>query len=161
MGRLYKTVKRDPIKNLKQFSDGFRFMDEDELPLRRLCNLQSRKGDPITAKIIAAYASVSATTVWRAEKFADAVRALQEISPQAAERVLRGEVRDALTELPKVPKEALAFVAKELEKGVRSIKRILMEWRQEQKEQQLKERAPLGRVGTHAGTGARTGAREF
>jgi hypothetical protein len=81
MGRLYKTVKRDPIKNLKQFSDGFRFMDEDELRLRRLCKLQSRKGDPITAKIIAAHAGVSATTVWRAEKFADAVGALQEVSP--------------------------------------------------------------------------------
>jgi hypothetical protein len=104
---------------------------------------------------------VGQATVRRAEKFTDAVEALQEVSPQAAERVLRGEVRDALTELPKVPKEALAFVAKELEKGVRSIKRILMEWRQEQKEQQLKERAPLGCVGTHAGTGARTGAREF
>jgi N6-adenosine-specific RNA methylase IME4 len=134
MGRLYKTVKRDPIKNLKQFSDGFRFMDEDELPLRRLCNLQSRKGDPITAKIIAAYASVSATTVWRAEKFADAVRALQEISPQAAERVLRGEVRDALTELPKVPKEALSFVAEKIEEGKRVIKEILREWRYQQLE---------------------------
>jgi hypothetical protein len=31
------------------------------------------------------------------------VEALQEVSPKAAERVLRGEVREALTELPKVP----------------------------------------------------------
>jgi hypothetical protein len=124
-------------------------------------NLSTRGGSAATARAIAEQVGVGQATVRRAEKFADAVETLQQVSPQAAEQVLRGEVRDALTELPKVPKEALAFVAKELEKGVRSIKRILMEWRQEQKEQQLKERAPLGRVGTHAGTGARTGAREF
>jgi hypothetical protein len=104
---------------------------------------------------------VSYRTVQNAHRFGKVVEALQEISPQAAERVLRGEVRDALTELPKVPEEALMFVAKGLEEGARSIKQILMEWRQEQKEQRLKERAPLGCVGTHAGTGARTGAREF
>jgi 16S rRNA G966 N2-methylase RsmD len=66
---------------------------------------------------------------------------LQAISPKAAEIVLRDEVRDAKTQLPKVPPEVLSFVAKRIEEGVRSIKRILMEWRQEQKEQRLKERA--------------------
>jgi hypothetical protein len=54
---------------------------------------------------------VGQATVRRAEKFTDAVEALQEVSPQAAERVLRGEVRDALTELPKVASEARSFVA--------------------------------------------------
>jgi hypothetical protein len=146
IGRLYKTVKKEPHRPTKE-GNGL--------------NLSPFSGSHATAWAIAKQVGVGQATVRRAEKFTDAVEALQEVSPQAAERVLRGEVRDALTELPKVPKEALAFVAKELEKGVRSIKRILMEWRQEQKEQQLKERAPLGCVGTHAGTGARTGAREF
>ena len=146
MGRLYKTVKQNPVLNLKQFQT-----DNDDRDFK----LKSRSGSDATAKAIAKQAGVGATTVWRAEKFANAVEALQEVSPQAAERVLRGEVRDALTELPKVPEEALMFVAKGLEEGARSIKQILMEWRQEQKEQRLKERAPLGRVGTHAGTGAR------
>jgi hypothetical protein len=127
----------------------------------RVDKLSTLWGSAATAKAIAEQVGVNEKTVRRAEKFTDAVEALQEVSPQAAERVLRSEVRDALTMLPKVPSEALAFVAKELEEGARSIKQILMEWRQEQKEQQLKERAPLGRVGTHAGTGARTGAREF
>jgi hypothetical protein len=54
---------------------------------------------------------VSYRTVLNAAKFTDAVEALQEVSPQAAERVLRSEVRDALTMLPKVPKEAFSFVA--------------------------------------------------
>jgi len=54
---------------------------------------------------------VSAATVKRAHQFGKVVETLQEISPKAAERVLRGEVRDALTELPKVPKKAVSFVA--------------------------------------------------
>jgi hypothetical protein len=152
MGRLYKAVKQNPLLNLKPFQTDNGDRGEKFSPL---------SGPHATAEAIAAQIGVSYRTVQNAAKFTDAVETLQQVSPQAAERVLRGEVRDALTELPKVPKEALAFVAKELEKGVRSIKRILMEWRQEQKEQQLKERAPLGRVGTHAGTGARTGACEF
>jgi hypothetical protein len=124
-------------------------------------NLTTFTGHAATARALAKQIGVGEKTIRRAEKFTDAVEMLREVSPQAVERVLRGEVRDALTELPKVPKEAFSFVAKELEEEARSIKQILMEWRQEQKEQQLKERAPLGRVGTHAGTGARTGAREF
>jgi hypothetical protein len=54
---------------------------------------------------------VSAATVKRAHQFGKVVEALQEVSPQAAERVLRGEVRDALTALPKVSEEALSFAA--------------------------------------------------
>jgi 5,10-methenyltetrahydromethanopterin hydrogenase len=54
---------------------------------------------------------VSYRTVQNAHRFGKVVETLQEISPQAAERVLRGEVRDAKTELPKVPKEAFSFVA--------------------------------------------------
>jgi len=74
-------------------------------------NLSTREGSAATARAIAEQVGVGQATVRRAEKFAEAVEALQEVSPQAAERVLRGEVRDALTELPKVPKEALPFVA--------------------------------------------------
>jgi hypothetical protein len=108
MGRLYKIIKRDPVKNLKQFSDRYEFWSWDEI--RRL-NFSRRKGDHITAEIIGKQFGVGQATVRNAEKFADAVEALQEVSSQAAERVLRGGVRDALTELPKVPSEALAFVA--------------------------------------------------
>jgi 16S rRNA G966 N2-methylase RsmD len=134
MGRLYKTVKQNPVLNLKQFQK-----DNGD----RVLKLSTRGGSAATARAIAEQLGVGQATVRRAENFADAVEALQEISPQAAERVLRGEVRDALTELPKVPEEALAFVAKELEEGARSIKQILIKWRQEQKEQRLKERAEV------------------
>jgi hypothetical protein len=93
IGRLYKAVKQNPILNLKQFQKD----NGDRVP-----NFGTRLGSAATARAIAEQFGVGKTTVRNAEKFADAVEALQEISPQAAERVLRGEVRDALTELPKV-----------------------------------------------------------
>jgi hypothetical protein len=102
IGRLYKAVKQNPLLNLKPFQT-----DNGD----RVDNLSTLSGSAATAKAIAEQLGVNEKTVRRAEKFADAVEALQEVSPQAAERVLRGEVRDALTELPKVPSEALSFVA--------------------------------------------------
>jgi hypothetical protein len=96
IGRLYKTVKKEPHRPTKE-GNGL--------------NLSPFSGSHATAWAIAKQVGVGQATVRRAEKFTDAVEALQEVSPQAAERVLRGEVRDALTMLPKVPKEALSFVA--------------------------------------------------
>jgi hypothetical protein len=119
MGRLYKTVKKAPHRPTKE---------------ENVDKLSTFSGSAATAKAIAKQIGVNEKTVRRAEKFADAVETLQEISPQAAERVLRGEVRDAITELPKVPKEALSFVAKKIEEGKRVIKEILREWRYQQLE---------------------------
>jgi hypothetical protein len=157
IGRIYNTLKQNPVLNLKQFQSKDNGKDVED----RTAKFAVRKGSDATAKAVAEATGVGVRTVRYAGKFAEAVVALERISPKAAEIVRRDEVRDAKTQLPKVLPEALPFVAKRIEEGARSIKRILMEWRQEQKEQQLKERAPLGCVGTHAGTGARTGAREF
>jgi hypothetical protein len=118
MGRLYKTVKQNPILNLKPFQKGNGDRGVKFTPL---------SGSHATARALAEQLGVSEKTVRNSEKFAEAVEALQKISPQAAERVLRGEVRDALTELPRVPKEALSFVAKKIEEGKRVIKEILRE----------------------------------
>ena len=131
IGRLYKTVKQNPILNLKQFQT-----DNGD----RVDNLSTRSGSAATAKVIAEQIGVNEKTVRRAEKFADAVEALQEISPQAAERVLRGEVRDALTNLHLVPKEALSFVADQIVSGERSIKRAMEKWGALQREKRLKEK---------------------
>jgi len=92
---------------LKQFQSKDNGKDVED----REVKLTSLKGSDATAKAVAEATGVSEVTVRRAGKFAEAVEALQEVSPQAAERVLRGEVRDALTELPKVPKKAVSFVA--------------------------------------------------
>jgi hypothetical protein len=102
MGRLYKAVKQNPLLNLKPFQTDNGDRGEKFSPL---------SGPHATAEAIAAQIGVSYRTVQNAAKFTDAVETLQQVSPQAAERVLRGEVWDALTELPKVPKEALSFVA--------------------------------------------------
>jgi hypothetical protein len=102
MGRLYKAVKQNPILNLKPFQT-----DNGD----REVKLTSLSGSDATARALAKQIGVGEKTIRRAEKFTDAVEMLREVSPQAAERVLRGEVRDALTELPKVPREALSFVA--------------------------------------------------
>jgi hypothetical protein len=115
IGRLYKTVK---------LAQGRPPKDEKEE------KFSSFSGSNATAKAIAKQVGVNEKTIRNAEKFTDAVATLQQVSPQAAERVLRGEVRDALTELPKVPKEALSFVAEKIEEGKRVIKEILREWRQ-------------------------------
>jgi hypothetical protein len=119
MGRLYKTVKKAPHRPTKEENG------ENFTPFR---------GSHATARALAEQLGVSEKTVRNAEKFTDAVETLQQVSPQAAERVLRGEVRDALTELPKVPSEALPFVAQKIEEGKRVIKEILREWRYQQLE---------------------------
>jgi hypothetical protein len=94
MGRLYKTAKQNPTLNLKQFQtdNGDR---EDKL--------STLSGSAATARAIAEQIGVNEKTVRRAEKFADAVEVLQEVSPQAAERVLRGEVRDAFVANSQTP----------------------------------------------------------
>jgi hypothetical protein len=130
VGRLYKTAKQNPILNLKQFQDNG----------DRAVNLTARRGSNATARAIAEQVGVGEKTIRRAEKFADVVEVLQEVSAQAAERVLRGEVRDAITELPKVPKEALEFVAERIAIGERSIRRAMEKWRALQREKRLKEK---------------------
>jgi 16S rRNA G966 N2-methylase RsmD len=115
--------KEENVQNLHIFSEEEKDISED------------------TATEVAQQTGVSRRTILNDVKFKEAWERLQEISPKAAEIVLRDEVRDAKTQLPKVPPEVLPFVAKKIEEGARSIKQILMEWRQEQKEQRLKERA--------------------
>jgi hypothetical protein len=74
VGRLYKAVKKAPHRPTKEENG------ENFTPFR---------GSHATARALAEQLGVSEKTVRNAEKFADAVEALQEISPQAAERVLR------------------------------------------------------------------------
>jgi hypothetical protein len=107
MGRLYKAVKQNPLLNLKPFQTDNGDRGEKFSPL---------SGPHATAEAIAAQIGVSYRTVQNAAKFTDAVETLQQVSPQAAERVLRGEVRDALTELPKVPKGSVSVCSEGVRK---------------------------------------------
>jgi len=78
--RLYGSVKLAPHRPTKE---------ENAL------KLSAFSGRDATAKKIAQMTGVSAATVKRAHQFGKVVEVLQHISPQAAERVLRGEVRGA------------------------------------------------------------------
>ena len=104
IGRLYKALKKEPHRPKK---------DDEKAP-----KLGAFSGHDATAKAIASMVGVGKTTVRNAAKFTEAVEALKQVSPKAAEAVLRGEVKDALTMLPKVPKEALEFVAKRIEEVI-------------------------------------------
>jgi hypothetical protein len=85
IGRLYKTVKQNPILNLKPFQKDNGDRGENFSPL---------SGPHATAEAIAVQIGVSYRTVQNAAKFADAVEALQEVSTKAAERVLRSGVNE-------------------------------------------------------------------
>jgi DNA-directed RNA polymerase specialized sigma subunit len=85
MGRLYKTVKQNPILNLKQFQSRENGEDAED----REEKFTSRKGSDATARAVAKATGVSEKTVRNAGKFADAVEALQQVSPEAARIVLR------------------------------------------------------------------------
>jgi len=98
--RLYEARKRSPHRPLKNEKDA---------------NFSSFRGHDATAKEVAAETGVSWRTILNDVKFKEAWEALHEISPKAAEAVLRGEVKDALTMLPKVPENALEFVARKIE----------------------------------------------
>jgi len=125
MGRLYKTVKKEPHRPMKEENG------ENFTPFR---------GSHATARALAEQLGVSEKTVRNAEKFADAVEALQQVSLEAARIVLSGEVRDALTNLHLVPKEALSFVADQIVSGERSIKRAMEKWGALQREKRLREK---------------------
>jgi hypothetical protein len=85
--------KEESVQNLHIFSEEERDISED------------------TATEVAQQTGVSRRTILNDVKFKEAWERLQEISPKAAEIVLRDEVRDAKTQLPKVPPEVLPFVA--------------------------------------------------
>jgi hypothetical protein len=88
IGRLYKAIKKEPHRPMKEENG------ENFTPFR---------GSHATARALAEQLGVSEKTVRNAEKFTDAVEALQKISPQAVARVLWGEVRDALVANSQTP----------------------------------------------------------
>jgi len=125
IGRLYKALKKEPHRPKK---------DENGE------NFAPFSGSHATARAVAEQVGVNEKTVRNAAKFTEAVEALQQVSPKAAEVVLRGEVKDALTNLHLVPAEAMSFVAEQITNGERSIKRAMEKWGALQREKRLKEK---------------------
>jgi len=92
-------------------------------------NLSPRKRRNV-AKELAEEFGVSVRQIYRAAHFADAMERLRAVSPKAAQIVLDGKVRGALTYLPKFLNEPLAFpfVAQQILRGVRSMREIWEAW---------------------------------
>jgi N6-adenosine-specific RNA methylase IME4/truncated hemoglobin YjbI len=129
LGRMYERRKKDQMQNLKQFSSGQIVHSE-------------REGTAATAKAIAAVAGVNEKTVRRAAEFAKAVDKVKEVSPEAAEKILKGEVKDAVTFLPKLIQgapEKISVVAEKITHGeARKLKEALRKIELEEQEEQIK-----------------------
>jgi len=83
-----------------------------------------------TAQTVASMTGFSEKTIRNAADFTEAVDKIKETSPKAAEIILCGKVKDALTTLPQVAKkspEILQDIAGRLEKSPGKIKDILRE----------------------------------
>lgn len=100
-----------------------------------------------TAKNIAEF-RIGQDAVRRAAEFAQAVEVIRAKAPQVAERILLGQVPDALTELPKLARkpELLDAVAQKLAQGkAMKIKEAVAKAKTEAREKRLKEREAAAR----------------
>jgi len=92
-------------------------------------------GHDATSRQLGAIFGVSYRTVRNAAEFAEVVDALAEIQPEAATRVLAGELSDAKTALPKVEPELLPKVAERIAQGnAQSVKEIVERIRREERQ---------------------------
>jgi hypothetical protein len=107
LGRYYNTLKLAPHRP----------------SVDKVVKFTTFSGHRATARHLGETFGVSEKTVRNAGDFAKVVDALAEIAPEAAKRVLAGEVPDAKTALPKVEPELLPKVAQILaENQARTIK---------------------------------------
>jgi len=96
-------------------------------------NLSPFSGNHATSRYIASLHGVNEKTVRRAGEFAEVVDALAEIEPEAAARVVAGELPDAKTALRKVEPELLPKVAERIARGdAQSVKEAVRAVKQEE-----------------------------
>jgi len=127
-GKLYEMMKKAP----KGFED------------RDLSRAHFEHGDKsaATAKKIGSLFGSSQATVRRNYEFAKAVDRVREVKPEVAEKIFRGEVKDALTALPQVIKKEDPEVVREaLERVARGESKKIKKAVMEVKIQKLKKKA--------------------
>ena len=93
IGRLYNQVKREPLQRSS------------------VVNFTTETGSAATARQVGSMFGVGEKTVRNAAEFAEAVDAIAEVAPEAADAILLGKVPDAKTALPKVEPDQLPQVA--------------------------------------------------
>jgi SAM-dependent methyltransferase len=100
-------------------------------------------GSAATSKYVASLHGVTDRTVRNAAEFAKAVDALAEIEPEAAARIVAGELPDAKTALPKVEPELLPKVAERIARGdAQSVKEAVRAVKQEEAKQWFEKTNP-------------------
>ena len=108
-------------------------------------NFAPFSGSHATSRYIASLHGVGERTVRNAAEFAKAVDAVAELQPEAAERILAGDVRDAKTALPKVEPELLPQVAARLARGeTNSVKEAVRAVKHEQARQAVETVSETG-----------------
>ena len=126
-GKLYEMLKKNREENLKQYSS----------PKGQ--NVPS--GDHATAKRLGSLFGVNEKTVRRSYEFAQAVDRVKAVKPEVAEKILKGEVKDAITALPQIIREEKPEIVREalerVAEGEKKLKRAVMDV----KIQKLKEKA--------------------
>jgi SAM-dependent methyltransferase len=99
---------------------------------KKVDKLSTFSGSAATARYVASLHGVNEKTVRRAGEFAEVVDALAEIEPEAAARVVAGELPDAKTALRKVEPELLPKVAERIARGdAQSVKEAVRAVKQE------------------------------
>jgi methylase of polypeptide subunit release factors len=97
-------------------------------------------GSNATSRYVASLHGVSYRTVWNAAEFAKVVDALAEIEPEAAARVVAGELPDAKTALRKVEPELLPKVAERIARGeAQSVKEAVRAVKHEEAKQWIEQ----------------------
>ena len=117
LGRLYNQMKLAPHRPSAEKGENF----------------SPFSGHHATSRQLGEIFGVSYRTVQNAAEFAEVVDALAEIEPEAAARVVAGELPDAKTALPKVEPELLPKVAERIARGdAQSVKEAVRAVKQEE-----------------------------
>jgi len=98
------------------------------------CNLPNTDNGRTINKL-SKIAKVSPRAISTCSDFAEAVEKVREISPIAAQKILQGEIKDAVTTLPQIAKkepEKLPEVVKKIEQGNKKVKEAVKEIRKEE-----------------------------
>ena len=117
IGRLYERRKKQHGGDRKSAESVNDKTTVNKLENNQVVNLTTCSGSAATAREVAEEIGVGEKTVRRAAAFTEALDRVREENPEAAERILKGEVRDAVTALPEVARkkpELLSAVAEKI-----------------------------------------------
>lgn len=113
IGYLYEHRKPARGKPPKQQRKPEKFSDlgNDDNSEEESSEQTDKSPEPVTAQLLGEVAGVTEKTVRNAAKFARAYEQFKQINPEAAAKVVSGEIKDALTRLPTMTEQAMEKAA--------------------------------------------------